>query len=248
MRPEQKQPRWDTAQSLLHEKNQENAEVKNSYGSLKYIKEGKNRKTVKEGFVLEALEAPGTPVHTYQEKHLDPAAMKKVKTKREQPLYASGTPFQNQATFYDVREKRKGRKFLDCMKQMLKEGRYRTLQDTFGFLDQEPEKLLKEHLERERLRRLTLEEFDVINKQIDLLNGRLERKEAKERQLCARLQLMLDKREEKEKEELFIQERHRFPEKADLVPAAAKQEAGEAPETICGDEEAEQEEKSRKMS
>lgn len=204
MESERKQPRWDNAQSILHEKDrkgeqeQREVEVKNAYGSLRYVKENKEQGTKKEGFILEALEAPGTLTHTYQEKHLKMASMKQIREREERFLYASGVPFKSQAIFYDVREKRRSREFLDCLKQMLKSRGHRTLKDTFGFLCQDTERLLKQNLERERLRKLTLEEFDVINKEIDMLNSRIRKKEAKERQLCDRLQLMIDRKEGKE--------------------------------------------------
>lgn len=201
-------PRWEKGQAVLHREDQERPAVTNAYGSLTYIKEEKKenktenktgyqsrypKEKARQGFVIEAREAPGTPVHTEREKHLSMKSIKKVKGRDERFLYSTEFPFRDQAFFYDVTEKKKSRKFLDCIKRMLEEQGHMTLQDAFGFLEQEPERLEKQRLEKERLRELTLEEFDTMNKRIDDLNGRLLKKEAKERQLCSELQLMIDR-------------------------------------------------------
>ncbi len=201
-------PRWEKGQAVLHIEDQERPSVTNAYGSLRYTKQEKKgdsadrkneyqseypKEKAKQGFVVEAREAPGTRLHTEQEKHLSMETMKKVRYRDERFLYASGHPFREQSFFYDTREKKDSREFLDCIKCMLEEQGHTTLRDAFGFLEQKPERLEKQILEKERLRELTLEEFDTMNKRIDDLNSRLRKKEVQERQLCSRLQLMIDR-------------------------------------------------------
>lgn len=194
----ERKPRWEKGQALLHTENREKPVVSNAYGSFRYAKEenkADKQEKPKEGFVLEAREAPGTRVHTELEKHLSLTSMKKVKNGKERFLYTSELPFRNQSFFYDVAEKKKSRKLLDCMICMLKEQGHDVLRDLFGFLEQEPERLKKQMLEKERLRELTLEEFDRLNKEIDRLDDRIRKKESMEYQLCNELQLMIDREE-----------------------------------------------------
>lgn len=192
-------PRWEKGQAVLHLGDRERPSVSNAYGSLRYTGQEKKEKGKypkeknRQGFVIEAREAPGTRLHTEQEKHLSMETVKKVRYRDERFLYASERPFQDQSFFYDTTEKKKSRKFLDCIKRMLEEQGHTTLRDAFGFLEQEPERLEKQRLEKERLRKLTPEEFDIMNKRIDDLNSRLRKKEAQERQLCIGLQLMIDR-------------------------------------------------------
>lgn len=197
---ERKQQRWEKAQSVLHKDDGGRFQMENAYGRLQYINEDSRQSKAKNGFVLEAKEAPGTPGHTEKEKHLDLKTIKKAHFKGERFLYSSETPFRDQAVFYDITEWERSREFMKCMKRMLIERGHRTLKDTFGFLEQEPDRVLKQMLEQERSRSLVLEEFDFVNKQIDTLNGRIQKKESRERQLCAELQLMIDRGKEEPKE------------------------------------------------
>ena len=192
--------RWEKGQAVPHKDDKGRFQIENAYGRLRYIKENPAQSKEKEGFLLEAKEAPGTPVHTEKEKHIDLEALKKVKLKGERFLYSSETPFENQAVFYDITEWERSREFMECMKRMLGRYGHRTLKDTFGFMEQEPDRSWKEVLEQERLKKLTLEEFDSVNKQIDTLNDRIQKKETRERQLCAELQLMIDRGKEGQKE------------------------------------------------
>lgn len=213
----QKKTRWESGQAILHretmdadkikhvdtsEKDSEVCGLKNSYGRLHYLKKGDVRGQEKEGFSLEAIEAPGTPLHTEKEKHLERASMKNIIHGSKRMLYASEVPLHNQALFYDLSDTKKSRDFLKCMKQIIHTRGHRTLTDAFGFLDQEPERaelcLLKEQQNNTRYKEAepsflksetTMQTSD--NKRMDALNGRLLRKEAKERQLCSELQLML---------------------------------------------------------
>lgn len=194
--------RWEKGQAILHVRDDKKPVFSNAYGSFRYAgEEKKENKTdhkkekQREGFVLEAREAPGTRVHTQMEKHLSLESMKRVKNGKERFLYTSELPFRNQSFFYDVAEKKKSRELLDCMKCMLKEQGHDVLRDLFGFLEQEPERLRKQMLEKERLQELTPEGFGRINKEIDRLDDRLRKKEAREHQLCNELQLMIDRRE-----------------------------------------------------
>lgn len=201
-------PRWEKGQAVLHIEDRERSSVTNAYGSLQYTRQekkeirsegkteyqsGYSKEKNRQGFVIEAREAPGTRLHTEQEKHLSMETVKKVRYGDERFLYASGLPFRDQSFFYDTSEKKKSREFLDCIKLMLEEKGHTTLGDAFSFLEQKPDRLEKQRLEKERLRKPTPEEFDIMNKRIDDLNSRLRKKEAQERQLCSRLQLMIDR-------------------------------------------------------
>lgn len=226
---EQKKPRWDSGQSILHKENPEPKkqqqerkpyEVKNSYGKLEYRQKSRKPGQQREGFALEALEAAGTPLHTEKEKHIDRASMKKVYHTEQKALFASETPLRSQALFYEISGSKKSSDFLKCMKQLIHQRGHQTLKDAFGFLEQEPEQLellaqrdmakglspqMKESetafspQERETPQSLSLEEFSQRNRRIDTLNSRLLRKQAKERQLCNELQAMLDARTRKER-------------------------------------------------
>lgn len=224
---EQKKPRWDSGQSILHREEQDTKkpqqerkpyEVKNSYGKLDYRKKGKKPGQQREGFALEAFEAAGTPVHTEKEKRLDRASMKKVNHGDKKTLFASETPLRSQALFYEISGSKKSTDFLKCMKQLIHRRGHQTLKDAFGFLEQEPEQLElltqremgkglspqeKENettfSPQERETPVSLEEFSQRNRRIDTLNSRLLRKQAKERQLCNELQAMLDARTRKER-------------------------------------------------
>lgn len=202
MRERSFQPRWEKGQSILHKDDRENFEVRNSYGRLRYIKEERREGQSREGFALEAFEAPGTPVHTYREKHLEPSGMKKVRTKTERRLYASEVPLRNQAVFYRMDQRRKSRDLLKCLKQLLRVQGHQTLQDAFGFLEQRQDRVEREELRAERFRELTSEEFGRINRELDTLNDRILKKEAKERQLCTELQLMTDRRKAQKQKEM----------------------------------------------
>lgn len=209
--------KWEKGQSIHHKDDRGRFQIENTYGRLQYIKESSYGDKRKEGFLIEAKEAPGTPGHTEKEKHIDLEALKKVRLKGERFLYSSEKPFQNQAVFYDITEKERSREFMACMKRMLSEYGHRTLKDTFGFMEQDPERLEKKALEQERLRELTLEEFDLVNKQIDRLNDRIQKKEAKERQLKDELQLMIDRGKEEQKDAKVRQDlsaRHFMPKEA----------------------------------
>ena len=81
---DKKKERWDLGQAILHREFQETQKpqrderqpgfelFKNSYGRLSYLEKGQDSRQEKEGFALEAFEAPGTPAHTEKEKHLEP--------------------------------------------------------------------------------------------------------------------------------------------------------------------------------
>lgn len=211
----QKKQRWESGQAILHRessepqktkhrqmpgetKKSEPETIKNSYGKLNYLHQEKKREQQPHGFSLEALEAPGTPLHTEKEKHLNPASMKKIKKDGRQTLFASEVPLRSQALFYDMTDSTKSVRFLKYMKHLLNTQGHQTLQDAFGFLDQESEqqelKFLKNTSEE-----LSLEESRKKNQRIDTLNSRLQRKQSKERQLCKDLQLLLDQRAEEER-------------------------------------------------
>lgn len=192
--------KWEKGQAICHKDERGRFQIENTYGRLQYIKESPSKDKSKEGFLLEAKEAPGTPGHTEKEKHIDLEALKKVKLKGDRFLYSSEKPFHNQAVFYDITDKERSRDFMVCMKRMLGEYGHRTLKDTFGFMEQEPQRLEKKMLEQERLKELTLEEFDLVNKRIDTLNDRIQKKEAKERQLRDELQLMIERGKEGQKD------------------------------------------------
>jgi len=206
---EQKKERWETGQAILHKEDAQNdteqksCGIKNSYGRLHYLKKGEKQGEEREGLSLEAFEAPGTPLHTEKEKHLDRAAMKNVTHGDKQMLFSSELPLRNQALFYDLTGSKKSEDFLECMKQLIRTRGHRTLNDTFGFLNQEAERRELEFLKKEQ-EESVLDGFDYENKNADskredVLNGRLLRKEAKERQLRSDLQLML---EQQSKEQL----------------------------------------------
>lgn len=190
--------RWESGQAILHREFQQEQDekaygVKNSFGRLDYLKKGRKPGQDKEGLSLEAFEAPGTPVHTEKEKHLDRSSMKKMNHGERSKLYASEVPFHNQAFFYEMSGAKKGAAFLKCMKKLIHQQGHQTLKDTFGFLDQEEERLELKRLEENQNEHLP-EGSGLDYKRIDTLNGRLLRKEAMERQLCSQLQLMLDER------------------------------------------------------
>lgn len=216
---DKKKERWDSGQAILHRESREtqnpqrSAEqkssseqgkskeeretrtygVKNSFGRLDYLKKGKDSGHEKEGLALEAFEAPGTPVHTEKEKHLDPSSMKKIDGRDKKRLYASEVPFHDQAFFYEMPGAKKSDAFLKCMKMLVHRQGHQTLQDALGFLDQTDERLELKWLKENR-NELFPDESDRTNKEMDTLNSRLLRKEAKERQLCNELQVMLDAR------------------------------------------------------
>ncbi len=199
---EQKKERWESGQAILHretckdienDKDDKVYEIKNSFGKLDYVKKDGKRGLDKEGLILEAFEAPGTPVHTEKEKHLNPSTMKKVNNNDRKKLYASEVPFHNQAFFYEMSGPKKSAVFLKNMKMLIHRQGHQTLQDAFGFLDQEAERTELKRM-KECQNELLPEEFNRENKRMDALNSRLLRKEAKERQLCNELQVMLDMR------------------------------------------------------
>lgn len=222
---EREKTRWDSGQAILHketgkpetrepQKDNEAYRVQNSYGTLRYLKKGKKKGGgetgregfAQEGFAIEAFEAPGTPIHTDKEKHLDRRTMKKIRQNDKQALFASETPLRNQALFFDMKGGKKSADFISYLKELLQRQRHQTIEDTFGFLDQEPERMELEALKAEQKESLTPEKNqldrelrpedrqDAASKRTDTLNSRLHRKEAKERQLYNELQLMLDQR------------------------------------------------------
>lgn len=213
---ETKKERWESGQAILHRKQQETKkdsrkqtdyELKNSYGTLHYLKKDKKNRQEKEGLALEAFEAAGTPVHTEKEKHIDRAAMKKVSQGDKKTLFSSEVPLRSQALFYDMSGSKKSNAFLKCMKELIRRQGHRTLRDAFGFLEQEPERLQLEAMKSvqngflpenkmEHQHDLSLEEFAAANRRIDNLSSRLRKKEAKEQQLCSELQTMLAQRTE----------------------------------------------------
>lgn len=197
---ERKQQRWEKGQSMLHRDDRGRFRIENAYGRLEYIKEDSRKAGAKNGFAVEAKEAPGTAGHTQKEKHLDLKAVKDADFKEERFLYTNEKPFRDQAVFYDVRQWERSRDFIACMKSLLDERGHETLKSTFGFLEQRPERALKQMLEDERLQSLSLEEFDHVNKRLDILNTCIQKKEAEERKLCAQLQLMIDRGKEEAKE------------------------------------------------
>lgn len=194
-------PKWEKAQAILHKKENGRFEMENTYGRLRYSKKNpdgkRGRPQKKKGFALEAKEAPGTLGHAEDEKRFKPDKMKKVSMKDERFLYAAGTPFKNQAVFYDISEYERSREFLDCMKRLIRERRHRTLQDTFGFLEHDSDRQLRQQLIRERKKDPVLQEFTALNHRIDKLSGHILKKEAKERQMQKDLQAMLDREKQK---------------------------------------------------
>lgn len=202
---ERKKTQWESGQALLHsqsakkqdhkdgqhenDRESESYRVQNSYGTLRYLKKDKKRGETKEGFAVEALESPNTRIHTDAEKHLNRKSIKKVKQNLKQTLYASELPLSSQALFLDMRGVKKGADLIQYMKTLVQKQGHQTLQDAFGFLDQEAERAELEARKSEQ---------DTDNKRIDTLNSRLRRKEAMERQLQNELQVMLNQRERKE--------------------------------------------------
>ncbi len=215
---EQKKKRWDSGQAILHREASENKKEKNlqtdneayrltnSYGTLRYLKKDNKSEDNREGFAVEAFEAPGTPVHTEKEKHLDRQNMKKIGHYNKKNLFSSEVPLRSQALFFDMTGRKKSAELLKNMKELLHRRGHQTLEDAFGFLDQESELMELEFLKSEQRdslsseskqtdRQLLPEERqDTIGKRIDTLNNRLLRKKSKERQLCSELQFMLDQR------------------------------------------------------
>ena len=199
---EQKKARWDSGQAILHkesvkktneknpQKDNEAYHITNSYGTLRYLKKDKKKGEYREGFAVEAFESPGTPVHTEKEKHLNRQNMKKIKQNSKQTLFSSEVPLRNQALFFNITGSKKSTELLKYMKELIRKQGHQTLKDMFGFLDQEPERM--------ELEALKLEGQETAQKRIDIINNRLRRKEAKERQLLNELQLMLDQRTREE--------------------------------------------------
>lgn len=244
---EKKESRWDSGQAILHkeavkkqneknpQKDSEAYRVTNSYGTLRYLKKDKKRGGSKkgfdkegfdkEGFVVEAFEAPGTPVHTEKEKHLNRQNMKKIKQDSKQTLFSSELPLRNQALFFNMTGTKRSTDLLKYMKGLLHRQGHQTLKDTFGFLDQEPERMELEALNYEQKDSLSSqskqadqqllpeERQDTTQKRIDTLNNRLLRKEAKERQLCNELQLMIDQRTKKG---TLNEHQNRFPKEQEM--------------------------------
>lgn len=215
MKEERKQPRWEESRSILHETDREEYQAENAYGILKYAgdenagrrpdRQQRKRRTggdrnsrgeKQEGFVLEAKEAPGTPAHTEREKKLDPDHMKQSRIKSERHLYASELPLKNQAVFYNISEWRRSDDFLECLKELIRSTGHTTVKNMLGFLDQEGERAQMERLMEMRRGELSAEQFGEINRQIDTLNDRLLKKKSKESEMCTKLQLMIDRREE----------------------------------------------------
>ncbi|MCI8484940.1 MAG: hypothetical protein HFH41_11465 [Lachnospiraceae bacterium] len=230
-REEQKKSRWESGQAILHrelqkskttentekekdrksQKKQEFYGLKNSYGRLHYLeKEKADRKksgSDRKGFVLEALEAPGTPLHTEKEKHLNPVSMKKISRRGKQTLFASEVPFRSQALFYDISDSKKSAHFLKYMKEIIQKNGHQTLKDAFGFLDQESERQELNFLTAEKRESLSGEFASEDHQRMDTLHHQLHRKEALERQMCSDLQLMLNQPREKKqsKDDSFFQ-------------------------------------------
>lgn len=242
---EREKARWDSGQAILHreaaanqrereaQKDNESYRVKNSFGTLRYLKKEK-KKGGREGFAVEAFEAPGTPVHTEKEKHLDRRTMKKIRQNDKQALFASETPLRDQALFFDMRGGKKSIDLINYMKELLYRQGHQTLEDTFGFLDQEPERMELKALKSQTKESLTPEENemdrqlfpedrqDTASKRMDSLNSRLLRKEAKERQLCSELQLMLDQRAREE----FLNEHQNLSQNEQESPQKEKAKKG----------------------
>lgn len=221
---EQKKKRWESGQAILHREapgagsksgrqDREAFSVKNSYGNLRYLKKDEKRGHGREGLALEAFEAPGTRAHSEKEKYLDRKTMKKVRRSGELELFSSELPFRDQALFTDMGGNEKSEEFLECMKELMNRQGHRTLRDTFGFLEQEPERAELEQRREEQRDALSPESVQEQRqlqsaegqrepgKRIDTLSSRLLRKEAMERRLCSELQLMLDQRDRKEQKE-----------------------------------------------
>lgn len=213
---QRKKTRWDSGAAVLHKESVENKKeenpqkdneayrLTNSYGTLRYLKKDKEKGESREGFVVEAFEAPGTPVHTDKEKHLNRQNMKKIGQGNKKTLFSSEVPLRSQALFFNMTGSKKSTELLNNMKELLHRQGHQTLKDTFGFLDQDSELMELEALKAEQKDSLSPESKqtdqqllpeerqDTVEKRIDTLNSRLLRKKAKERQLCNELQLMLD--------------------------------------------------------
>lgn len=206
---ERKKTQWESGQALLHsqsaqkqdhkdgqhenDKESESYRVQNSYGTLRYLKKDKKRGETKEGFAVEAFESPNTRIHTDAEKHLNRKSIKKVKQNLKQTLYASELPLSSQALFLDMRGVKKSTDLIQYMKTLVQKQGHQTLQDAFGFLDQEAERAELEDLKKDQK-----SEQDTDNKRIDTISSRLRRKEAMERQLQNELQVMLNQHGRKE--------------------------------------------------
>lgn len=257
---EHKKARWESGQAILHQETrdarqaerQKNAKetygVRNSYGVLRYLKQEDTRGREKEGLSLEALEAPGTPLHTEKEKHLDLETMKRVYHAGKQDLYSSELPLHSQALFYDTQNTKKSTHFLTCMKRLIQTKGHQALKDTFGFLDQEPERIELELLKQGLPHTLGQTESTESSHRMDTLNSRLLRKKAMERQLLGELQLMLGQQEKetqaqgqkghgiegmgqkKEKQQDTPPRRRIFPEIEGLDGASGQAEEGEGQE------------------
>lgn len=207
---EREKTQWESGQAVLHsesvkpqehkegqrenDRNLETYRVQNSYGTLRYLKKDKKRGETKEGFAVEAFEAPNTRLHTDAEKHLNRKSIKKVKQNDKQTLYASELPLRDQALFLDMRGGKKSVDMIQYMKMLVQKQGHQTLKDAFGFLDQESERAELEALREKRKNPEEKEQRDADNKRINTLNSRLLRKEAMERQLRNELQVMLDQR------------------------------------------------------
>lgn len=254
---EKKESRWDSGQAILHketvkkpngknpQKDSEAYRVTNSYGTLRYLKKdkkkgGSKKGFDKEGFAVEAFEAPGTPVHTEKEKHLNRQNMKKIKQDSKQTLFSSELPLRNQALFFNMTGTKRSTDLLKYMKGLLHRQGHQTLKDTFGFLDQEPERMELEALNYEQKDSLSSqsrqadqqllpeERQDTTQKRIDTLNNRLLRKEAKERQLCNELQLMINQRAKKE---VLDKHQNRF-QKEQEAPQKDKKKNDDSPQRL----------------
>lgn len=262
---EKKESRWDSGQAILHkeagkkqderdpQKDSDAYRVTNSYGTLRYFKKGK-KDSDKEGFAIEAFEAPGTPIHTEKEKHLNRQTMKKIKQNDKQTLFSSEVPLRNQALFFNMTGMKKSTDLLAYMKELLRRQGHQTLKDTFGFLDQEPERMELEALKSEAMKS---EQTDSLSAQrrIDTLNSRLHRKEAKERQLCNELQLLIDQRTRKDVLGAFENHSHTEQEKTqkdkkkkDDSPQRRLHSSSEIPETAAEGESDEVPEESDSQS
>lgn len=202
--------KWEKSQAILHTDTKEKAETANSYGIIKYKGYGQNntlysrkelrppaaRDRLDGGFVFEAFEAPGSRIHTQQEKHLDLSRLKQAGLKTDRHLYTSELPLRGQAIYYALSSGetcRKSSYFIRCLKTLLAEYHHPSLRDAFGFLEQEPDRLQLQALVKQRREALTPQQYGHVNHQSDTLGSRLLRKEAKERQLCSDLQLMISR-------------------------------------------------------
>lgn len=247
---ERKKTRWDSGAAVLHKESAENkkeespqkdneaSRLTNSYGTLRYLKKDKKKGESREGFALEAFEAPGTPVHTDKEKHLNRQNMKKIGQANKKTLFSSEVPLRNQALFFNMTGSKKSTELLNNMKELLHRRGHQTLKDTFGFLDQESELMELESLKSEQRdslspeskqtdRQLLLEERqDTVEKRIDTLNSRLLRKKARERQLCNELQLMLDQRTREE----VLGDQQNLSQKEQESPQKAKNKHNDSPQ------------------